>query len=746
MTTDASDNISVNRVEFHVDSILVATDFDSPYSFGWNSLTLSDGAHSIRASAFDDAGNNSSSTATVTVDNICEPGEPFIFAIFADNYSGHESGLRRVFDEFRQKGVRFVVSGGDTSSYERIRSQMDPRLNSMQPCGASEFPWYPGAGNHDVEELEEMSAWAAIWAVDWDNNAANTRLAAQLPGLTNFKRGPLQVGGQVGPVNIQPGTIYSFDYGNAHFLFVNEYEQGIISDLVAGIWDQNGPDVFDPTTSQLDWIKEDLESTDKDARFVLGHVAASTPIYSFTDNPPPGWSEHNKDFVTAGLVQVMTANKVSAYFFGHDHVISRRLVNPDKTVAYDKRYWDIANDPNKPVGDPSAWVDLQGAGRVWQADLGSVSSNSGEYMLAKVDGESVTFETYVYREGDAQSQLWDTWTLPIGPNAPVPDLTVPQIADITSSGLTDKSAAVSWATDELSTSQLEYGLTTAYGQTTTIDSALTLSHSVNLTGLAADTVYHYRLKSADAAGNLGVSPDDTFHTQPTPGQSGSGITTDYLKFEGNDSVRILNSANFPAGPLTVTAWARTSVNGQTLTIVGKGKSGAEQWVMRRVSTNGRIVFGVRGTGSMVNANSPNNQGSDGLWHHYAGVWDGTTVRIYIDGSNANTTSATLTQPMRVDDEPICIGNIAGNTSTCATSGYWNGGIDDMSIWNRALSQAEIQSVMANGLAGSEPGLLWSWNMNEGSGQSLINLANSTLIGVLGTSPIADTNDPIWIKP
>ena len=46
-----------------------------------------------------------------------------------------------------------------------------------------------------------------------------------------------------------------------------------------------------------------------------------------------------------------------------------------------------------------------------------------------------------------------------------------------------------------------------------------------------------------------------------------------------------------------------------------------------------------------------------------GVWDGTTVRIYIDGSNANTTSATLTQPMRVDDEPICIGNIAGNTST-----------------------------------------------------------------------------------
>ena len=235
VTADASDNISVNRVEFYVDSILAATDFDSPYSFAWNSLALSDGIHSIATTAFDDAGNNSSSTVALTVDNVCDPDEPFIFATFADNYSGHESGLRRTFDELRQKGVRFAVSAGDTAPYDRIRGLMDAGLNSMQPCGASEFPWYPGAGNHDVEEIDEMSAWASIWAVDWDNNAANTRLASQLPGLTNFKRGPLQVGGQAGPVNIQPGTIYSFDYGNAHFLFVNEYEQGIISDLFAGI-------------------------------------------------------------------------------------------------------------------------------------------------------------------------------------------------------------------------------------------------------------------------------------------------------------------------------------------------------------------------------------------------------------------------------------------------------------------------------------------------------------------------------
>jgi hypothetical protein len=37
-------------------------------------------------------------------------------------------------------------------------------------------------------------------------------------------------------------------------------------------------------------------------------------------------------------------------------------------------------------------------------------------------------------------------------------------------------------------------------------------------------------------------------------------------------------------------------------------------------------------------------------------------------------------------------------------------------------------------------------MNEGSGQSLTNLANPSLSGVLGTTANADTADPVWIKP
>src|SRR5262249_49368015 len=62
------------------------------------------------------------------------------------------------------------------------------------------------------------------------------------------------------------------------------------------------------------------------------------------------------------------------------------------------------------------------------------------------------------------------------------------------------------------TSQVDYGLTTGYGSTTTLDPALVLAHSVPLGGLSANTTYNYRVRSRDAAGNERVSANSTFKT------------------------------------------------------------------------------------------------------------------------------------------------------------------------------------------------------------------------------------------
>ena len=64
---------------------------------------------------------------------------------------------------------------------------------------------------------------------------------------------------------------------------------------------------------------------------------------------------------------------------------------------------------------------------------------------------------------------------------------------------------------------MEYGTTTSYGSSTTLNATLSTSHSQSLSGLTGSTLYHYRVKSKDAAGNLATSSDYTFTTLDTNG-------------------------------------------------------------------------------------------------------------------------------------------------------------------------------------------------------------------------------------
>ena len=86
--------------------------------------------------------------------------------------------------------------------------------------------------------------------------------------------------------------------------------------------------------------------------------------------------------------------------------------------------------------------------------------------------------------------------------AAAPDTTAPVISGVGSSNITASGASVAWTTNEASDTQVEYGLTTGYGSSTTLNPAMVTSHSASLSGLAANTLYHYRVKSRDAAGNL----------------------------------------------------------------------------------------------------------------------------------------------------------------------------------------------------------------------------------------------------
>lgn len=94
--------------------------------------------------------------------------------------------------------------------------------------------------------------------------------------------------------------------------------------------------------------------------------------------------------------------------------------------------------------------------------------------------------------------------------------TPPVISNVTASSITTTGATITWTTDKSSDSQVEYGLTTSYGSSTTLDSTLVTNHSVLLSGLTSQTTYHYRVKSQDTPGNLATSGDFTFTTATPP--------------------------------------------------------------------------------------------------------------------------------------------------------------------------------------------------------------------------------------
>ena len=96
-----------------------------------------------------------------------------------------------------------------------------------------------------------------------------------------------------------------------------------------------------------------------------------------------------------------------------------------------------------------------------------------------------------------------------------PDSTAPIISNIQAINITQTSADITWDTNELADSKVDYGLTTSYELGTIDSAALTSSHLLSLTGLTPNTLYHFRVRSADAAANEAVSGDNTFTTLTT---------------------------------------------------------------------------------------------------------------------------------------------------------------------------------------------------------------------------------------
>jgi hypothetical protein len=121
---------------------------------------------------------------------------------------------------------------------------------------------------------------------------------------------------------------------------------------------------------------------------------------------------------------------------------------------------------------------------------------------------------------------------------------------------------------------------------------------------------------------------------------------------------------------------------------GKNGSGDNQtWLrMGDNTTDRRLRFTIEdGTGSAIINMGASGFVADNQWHHIAAVRQGTTTLVYIDGVQKGSLTTSNLKVVS-NDQNFKIGVQEGASSN---SSFFNGEIDDVIIYNKALTAAEI---------------------------------------------------------
>jgi len=228
----------------------------------------------------------------------------------------------------------FMVSPGDIDPPQYV-------FDTIKKILGEEYSWYPVVGNHESETPEDMT-----WLRDWGRK--------DIPNLVRR-----------GPENGEE-TTYSFNFGNAHFVVINQYYDGE-SDTGS-----NG----DICESLYNWLKNDLEANSKPFVFVIGHE----PIVSIPDFDS-GRHRHKGDNLDAhpenshNFQVLLRKHKVTALICGHTHNFSFAKING---------LWQLDAGHCRGIGDKGARSTflkiLVGKSACW-AEVYRRDENSGTYSL-----------------------------------------------------------------------------------------------------------------------------------------------------------------------------------------------------------------------------------------------------------------------------------------------------------------------------------------------------------------------------
>jgi hypothetical protein len=162
---------------------------------------------------------------------------------------------------------------------------------------------------------------------------------------------------------------------------------------------------------------------------------------------------------------------------------------------------------------------------------------------------------------------------------------------------------------------------------------------------------------------------------------------DYIRVPDNPSVRFTQNSSF-----TLCTWINPiSTNGQGA-LLSKwqtdSRSGLFTYTMEWWKANEVIGFGACNSGhSYVYPASPDGIAPVGVWSHIACVYDNRNMRIYVNGE-LEASGYFPYSTTNVADNDLGIGALI----TSGVERYFGGTLDDVRIYNRALTADEIKNI------------------------------------------------------
>ena len=184
------------------------------------------------------------------------------------------------------------------------------------------------------------------------------------------------------------------------------------------------------------------------------------------------------------------------------------------------------------------------------------------------------------------------------------------------------------------------------------------------------------LTAEDSAGSNDGTLTNMVGDEWTTGQVDGG-----LEFDGNNDA-ITGIGDCPTGNFTVAGWAKDTGGGDWKVFYSAKQ---EIWFGVDSGATPRIWIDVGGNGN--GAKTAAGTWTLDTWHHIAATWDGTTVHIYLDGVDMGITT------YGTPENPLAMTAVIGAWSDNPSDENWTGALDDVRVYDRALSADEISQLV-----------------------------------------------------